>query len=215
MEWVDVLYESVLHDEFGCDETALQKMVQQKLNSRTDASLVSDSRLRPCRWLIHSPKVKPLADDEDVIIMPIPEVPYSLRIWPGSRIKEEYCIDFVVKDTSICVDTPKGFEIWTAPPKWTRLPQLRLGEFNRLVWTKEDGDVPPEGNGFLVPEGLTGLLKRDGALVFNFSIPTRPPIHPRPKRCAAGICRSGDDSSPYEALDLDTKKYYALMSPVP
>ena len=69
-------------------------------------------------------------------------------------------------------------------------------------------DVKRTGDGFIVQEGGSYLLAQNGKTLVVFTIQYRPLLDSPPKRCQAGICRSGDENAAYEALDLDTIRYY-------
>ena len=65
----------------------------------------------------------------------ISDSPYSIRLFPGNHMLQEYCIDFVRTRTCEPVSIPTGFELWFAsspvgPPRELWLPTLEVGMFN-------------------------------------------------------------------------------------
>lgn len=53
----------------------------------------------------------------------IPDSPYAIRLFPGLLAQNEWCMDFVDSRTGDAVNTPPGFQIYSARDSGT-LPWL-------------------------------------------------------------------------------------------
>ncbi|KAI0689581.1 hypothetical protein C8T65DRAFT_746118 [Cerioporus squamosus] len=126
--------------------------------------------------------VKPLPGDPDVIIIPIPGSPYSLRIWPGSLTRREYCLDYVYSDdTNRSLNRPKGYDLAAHVPMGS-LPWLALGaqelhslEYNFGIIPEHIGDGQEK---YVLRDGLVCVLTytekgHEGEEV-RFEVPVRP-----------------------------------------
>ncbi|KAF8967426.1 hypothetical protein BDZ97DRAFT_2073490 [Flammula alnicola] len=72
--------------------------------------------------------VKPRPGDKHASICPIPDSKISLRLWPAWVSRREFCLDFVDSDTREPVNSPPGFDLYSAAclsePGYHRSPLL-------------------------------------------------------------------------------------------
>ncbi|KAI1782192.1 hypothetical protein LXA43DRAFT_906514 [Ganoderma leucocontextum] len=119
--------------------------------------------------------VKPKPGTRNVFRRPIPNSPYSIRLFPGSVAQREYCLDFVHTKTGEPVNSPPGFEIWAAVENaipWlgggtTRIRSLE----HRLGFSA--ASILPGAEKFVLQDGQTCLLKRPGHKDLQFKVPMR------------------------------------------
>ncbi|KAI0715518.1 hypothetical protein C8T65DRAFT_738607 [Cerioporus squamosus] len=130
---------------------------------------------------------KPLPGDPDVQIIPLPESPYALRMWPASLSRREYCLDFVYADnTNKPSNVPQGYNLSIHVPM-ASLPWLGIGP-QALESVERNCGVRPED----MREGAEKFILRDGlecvmeyaeegseARSVRFKVPIRPGGHER------------------------------------
>ncbi|TBU35026.1 hypothetical protein BD311DRAFT_745451 [Dichomitus squalens] len=117
---------------------------------------------------------KPKPGTPNVFCRPIPGSPYSIRLFPGSIVRREYCLDFVHTQTGQPLNTPAGFELWIAPETFTpwlgvtgtmRLRSLEAMFGKSIVRAGEEK--------FVLRDGQTSILKRPGHKDLRFKVPVR------------------------------------------
>lgn len=102
-------------------------------------------------------QAKPLPGDPDVEIIPLPGSPYSLRLWPASLSRREFCLDFVyTRDNNRSLNVPEGCRLSINVPM-ARLPWLGIG-------VQDVGSVEHNCSSFtgVLPEGSEKYVLRDG-----------------------------------------------------
>ena len=117
--------------------------------------------------------------------MAIPESPYSLRLWPGSPYRREYCLDFVYANhTTKSLKKPQGYELTVHVPMGS-LPWLGIGE-QPLRSIEENFAIAPEDTHeeeerFILRDGLVCVLtyaaQGHEAREVRFEVPVRPGGH--------------------------------------
>ncbi|TFK78993.1 hypothetical protein K466DRAFT_506375 [Polyporus arcularius HHB13444] len=117
---------------------------------------------------------KPSPGDAGVFIRPIPGSPYSFRLFPGCRSRQEYCLDFVETATGLPVNSPFQFELWSigtsSIPHACGPVRLRSLECS---WGYSQKDIAPGAEKFVLKDGMTCLLKRPGHKAVRFTVPIR------------------------------------------
>ena len=111
----------------------------------------------------------------------IPNSPYAIRLFPGLLAQNEWCMDFVDSRTGDAVNTPPGFQIYSARDSGT-LPWLG-GDVNlvRPIEAFRGGtDVPnaprEATETFVLRDGQMCLLRRKGHRDVLFQVPMRAQI---------------------------------------
>ncbi|RPD60450.1 hypothetical protein L226DRAFT_428799, partial [Lentinus tigrinus ALCF2SS1-7] len=103
--------------------------------------------------------VKPSPGDPDVVIIAIPGSSYSLRMWPGSLTRREYCLDFVyANNTDKSLKHPQGYSFDVYAPMSTR-PWLGIGA-QTLHSIEHNFGIPHQDVG----EENEKIILRDGLL---------------------------------------------------
>ena len=125
---------------------------------------------------------KPLPEEEDCYVRPLPDCPFSVRIW-GKHLENQYqyCLDFIVTATGEQINTPKGYELWTVPNKKTPFALCPAGR----LYSVDRGAGAPRGDldaiaavgdseKYLLMEGMACRLIRPGMKNIYFEVPIRP-----------------------------------------
>ncbi|KAI0737109.1 hypothetical protein C8Q80DRAFT_1276661 [Daedaleopsis nitida] len=98
------------------------------------------------------------ADIMRVYIRPIPQSTYSIRLFPGAFVNEEYCMDFVHTATGEPVNSPFAFELYSiassSMPGTGRVYSMR----ESFAWARKPG-----ADRISVPEEETFLLRDGGS----------------------------------------------------
>ncbi|CDO75338.1 hypothetical protein BN946_scf184966.g6 [Trametes cinnabarina] len=119
---------------------------------------------------------KPCGEDPLVFVRPIPDSQYSLRLFPGSISRAEYCLDFVDSKTGEPVNSPFEHELWSVPnidTPWLTMPMVvKLRSAERGHGIKQDDILPGEEKYFL-RDGQTCVLTRPGKRSVRFTVPVR------------------------------------------
>lgn len=117
---------------------------------------------------------KPSRGDAGVLIRPIPGSSCSLRLFPGSPSRKEYCLDFVNSATGLPVNTPFEFELWSLGSSSTpyACPPARLRSLERS-WGYLPKDIPAGAEKFVLSDGMTCMLTRPGHKTVRFTVPIR------------------------------------------
>lgn len=117
---------------------------------------------------------KPSAGDAGVFTRPIPGSSYSLRLFPGSPARKEYCLDFVKTSTGLSVNSPFEFELWSIGSSTTApgCGPVRLRSLE-CSWGYSQKDIPPGAEKFVLRDGMTCMLKRPGHKPVRFTVPKR------------------------------------------
>ncbi len=113
------------------------------------------------------------------MIIPIPNSPYSLRMWPGPVSEHQFCMDYVLaNDTNKAVNRPTGYNLTFHVP--TPLPWLGVGE--QALHSVEanfgipDEDILPGEEKFVVSDGVVCTLEypeQDAGSVVRIEVPKR------------------------------------------
>jgi len=122
--------------------------------------------------------MKPLpGDNDDVYIRPIPGSDFSIRIF-GKYMEHtrRYGLDFVRTSTGRPENSPFEFELIAVPKQDSELYTLSELSWSRL-YSAEHGmgeqNILPGEERWILPEGMTCLLRRRGYRNLYFEIPTR------------------------------------------
>ncbi|CDO75337.1 hypothetical protein BN946_scf184966.g5 [Trametes cinnabarina] len=119
---------------------------------------------------------KPRAHDPLVFVRPIPDSKYSIRLFPGSLSRAEYCMDFIDTKTGEPVNSPFEHELWSVPNSdtpWLTMPMVgKLRSAERGHGIKQDDILPGEEKYFL-RDGQTCILTRPGKRSVRFTVPIR------------------------------------------
>lgn len=91
-------------------------------------------------------------------IIPICGSPYSLRLWPGSYTRREYCLDFVYSnDVSTSLNVPQGYRLVSRAPMG-ETPWLDLGSFEVYSaehnWAIKKKDLRAGSEKYVLRDGL-------------------------------------------------------------
>ena len=137
---------------------------------------VRSSRCHNLLTLRDDDQLKPEHDDQPgVFVLPIPNSTYSLRIFPGCRRDEEYCMDFVHTVTQQPVNSPFEFELWLisgpAAP-WNAPGVFRIHSIEHSFRLASHMIRPGEEK-FVLNDGKTYQLIRPGHKAVRFTIPRR------------------------------------------
>ncbi|KAI1781861.1 hypothetical protein LXA43DRAFT_1078154 [Ganoderma leucocontextum] len=111
--------------------------------------------------------MKPKPGTVNIFCRPIPNSPYSIRLFPGSIAQREYCLDFVDKKTGKPVSSPLGFELWSSIPDSGATSWLG-GVMTRMPYLGKAG-----AEKFVLRDGQTYVLKRLGHKDVQFKVPVR------------------------------------------
>ncbi|KAI1785785.1 hypothetical protein LXA43DRAFT_1099867 [Ganoderma leucocontextum] len=102
---------------------------------------------------------KPKPEEDNVTILPIPGTSQVIRLWPGSRTRLEYNLDFLDTKTGAAITIPDGYILVHLPPKGAYLPQRRLlsltETFRQCGWPVLDRT----GGTYVLRDGLTFALR--------------------------------------------------------
>ena len=115
---------------------------------------------------------KPEQDTSNVFLRPIPQTPYSIRLFPGSASLQEFCMDFVHTSTGQPVNSPFAFELWSTADASSLRPAVRLVSLERS-WGYAQQDIIPGGEKFVLRDGMRCILRRPGRKDLRFTVPTR------------------------------------------
>ena len=120
-------------------------------------------------------QAKPSRED-DVLICPIPNSDYSLRLWgKGLESKHQYCLDFVRNVTHLPVNSPFEYELWVVPNKsapWLPGVKSRIYSLERSFGIPQKDIVCGEER-FVLLEGTTCHLERPEMRPVYFQVPIR------------------------------------------
>ncbi|PIL25621.1 hypothetical protein GSI_11370 [Ganoderma sinense ZZ0214-1] len=119
--------------------------------------------------------MKPKPGTPNVFCHPIPNSPYSVRLFPGSIALREYCLDFVDTATGNPVNSPPGFEVWSVRGGSAGMGDGVSARVLSLEHTFGFGgaSLKPGAEKFVLRDGQTCLLKRPGYRDVQFKVPTR------------------------------------------
>ncbi|KAI0355448.1 hypothetical protein OH77DRAFT_1480059 [Trametes cingulata] len=121
-------------------------------------------------------KPPPKVTNKYVHVRPIPDTPYSIRLFPGSLSAAEYCLDFVHSASGEPVNSPFEFELWGVPDPetpWLSMPMTqRIRSIEHTHGVKQE-DVLPGHEKFILRDGLTCVLVRPGKPKIRFTVPVR------------------------------------------
>ncbi|KAI1791437.1 hypothetical protein LXA43DRAFT_973111 [Ganoderma leucocontextum] len=123
--------------------------------------------------------MKPKPTTPNVFSRPIPNSPYSIRLFPGSIAQREYCLDFVDTKTGKPVNSPPGFQIWSARDPGV-MPWLgglgggmtRMHSLDHALGFRGK-DLKAGAEKFVLRDGQTYMLKRPGHKDVQFKVPVR------------------------------------------
>ncbi|KAI9068883.1 hypothetical protein FKP32DRAFT_1617967 [Trametes sanguinea] len=118
---------------------------------------------------------KPSAGDRDVRYLPIPRSDYALRLWPGSLLHAEYCLDFVDTRTGQAVNVPTEHEIWAIPDPttpWLQTATCLLASAERAYGIPVN-EIKPGEEKYILRDGLACQLSINGQKIMRFEVPTR------------------------------------------
>ncbi|RPD60453.1 hypothetical protein L226DRAFT_469388 [Lentinus tigrinus ALCF2SS1-7] len=123
---------------------------------------------------LHVTGLKPSPGDAHVFIRPIPGSRYSIRLFPGSPVLNEFCMDFVKTATGQPVNSPFKFELWSvgASSGMDRRGAFRLRSLES-AWGYSSRDILPGAEKFVLRDGMICVLKRPGHKPVRFTVPTR------------------------------------------
>ena len=123
---------------------------------------------------------KPMPGDANVTIIPIPESPYSLRMWPGAASTREFCLDYVyAKDPKASVNKPPGYKLTIHVPggatPWLGVGRQPLHSLEASFGIRDEDIIPGEER-FVVLEGMVCSLEypeQDIGGPVSFEVPVR------------------------------------------
>ena len=120
--------------------------------------------------------MKPKPGAANVFCRPIPNSPYSIRLFPGAIIHREYCLDFVRTKTREPVNSPSDYQIWSAPE--TTTPWLGTVGMMRIRSLENSFgfsavNTPAGTEKFVLRDGQTYVLRRPGHRDLRFKVPVR------------------------------------------
>ncbi|KAI0715193.1 hypothetical protein C8Q76DRAFT_568810, partial [Earliella scabrosa] len=115
---------------------------------------------------------KPKRGTPGVFVRPIPQSSYSVRLFPGSPRAKEYCMDFVHTTTGEPVNSPFAFELWSVANPSTLQPSGRVFSLE-VTWGREEKNLRPGTEKFVLRDGTTYVLKRRGHRPLRFKVPVR------------------------------------------
>ncbi|KAI0643157.1 hypothetical protein C8Q79DRAFT_210856 [Trametes meyenii] len=126
---------------------------------------------------------KPYPGDYGVFVRALPDSDYSIRLFPGSLVASEYCLDFVRTATGEAVNSPFPFQLYCGPnpsaPMGTG-PAMQLRPLEHAFGISQK-EIAPGEEKFLLRDGQTCLLRRPGHKDVQFVVPIRRrPEAPRP-----------------------------------
>ncbi|KAH9850216.1 hypothetical protein C2E23DRAFT_887643 [Lenzites betulinus] len=122
-------------------------------------------------------KPRPGEQSPRIIIRPIPDTQYSLRLFPGSLTSSEYCLDFVDNETGAPVNSAFEFELWAVPDWDNPLAGLPIVQKMRSIENAHNidtKDIRPGQEKFILRDGQTCVLARPGKMKIRFEVPIRP-----------------------------------------
>lgn len=157
------------------DFDTVMSMTRQLLDSRGMITGVSKRPIlfRDCR--LTGIQRKPKLDAPNVFLRPIPNSQYSVRLFPGSLARQEFCMDFVLTSTGQAINSPFTFELWILPnasTPWLGGLPMRIHSLERMRGCRE-ADISPGAEKFLLRDGQTCLLTRPGHRDLRFIVPIR------------------------------------------
>ncbi|KAI0696210.1 hypothetical protein C8T65DRAFT_583633 [Cerioporus squamosus] len=119
--------------------------------------------------------LKPGPTERNVFLRPIPNSPYSIRLFPGCVLAREYCLDFVDTRTGLPVNSPFKFELLAVPNRSGPSSALGLTRITNLdsAFGVRPDEILPGHEKFLLRDGQTCLLRRPGHKDVRFTVPTR------------------------------------------
>ncbi|TFK78043.1 hypothetical protein K466DRAFT_607384 [Polyporus arcularius HHB13444] len=137
--------------------------------------------------------LKPRGTERGVFLRPIPDSPYSIRLFPGCALAREYCLDFVDTRTGVPVNSPFQYELWGVPNSGLSfgVGATPITNLESAFGVRQE-DISPGHEKFLLTDGQTCLLRRPGHKDVRFTVPIR-------RQPAAAASRAADD---VHVLDL-------------
>ncbi|KAJ3003211.1 hypothetical protein NUW54_g5420 [Trametes sanguinea] len=142
---------------------------------------------------------KPSPGDPRVVYVPIQGTRYFLRFWPGSFTWAEYCMDFVQTNNRgerVAVNVPEGYAVWTIPDSdsspWLSPACSEITSIERAHGIQPK-DIKPGEEKYIMRDGMTCQLVRDGEALFRFQVPRRPGVY------------GGDRDSPNDPIIRPTR----------
>ncbi|KAH9847612.1 hypothetical protein C2E23DRAFT_494194 [Lenzites betulinus] len=127
--------------------------------------------------------LKPRAGDPGVYIRPLPNSEYSIRLFPGSKVASEYCLDFVLSATGEPVNSPFKFNLFAGPGPTTPVgfaPTVGIQSLERSFGVAPK-DMRPGAEKFVLRDGQLCTLQRPGHNDVQFTVPLRRrPEPPKP-----------------------------------
>lgn len=102
----------------------------------------------------------------------VPDSEYTVRLWPASPSHQMHCLDFVDTETTLPVNSPSDFELWTvlnvAP---STVEYQRVHSLENIHGYYSEAIVAGEEK-FVVRDGMQYALCRPGKEVFFFNAPS-------------------------------------------
>ncbi|TFK86407.1 hypothetical protein K466DRAFT_152709 [Polyporus arcularius HHB13444] len=110
----------------------------------------------------------------NVFVCPIPNCAYSVRLFPGAFVRQQYCLDFVNSETGEPVNSPFEFELWAVhAPSWMGLVVPKKIVSQEEAYGIRLEDIKPGLESFVLRDGMACLLKRPGHRDVRFVVPIR------------------------------------------
>ena len=116
------------------------------------------------------PTPGPKHANQGVIVHPIPDSDFFVRLFPGDPAGQVYCLDFVQNDTGHPVNSPFDFELWVGA--WPRSALAQVFSVEESMGLAPQAILPGEEK-FALRDGYTCLLKRKGRKDLVFTVPMR------------------------------------------
>ncbi|TFY60564.1 hypothetical protein EVG20_g7372 [Dentipellis fragilis] len=120
---------------------------------------------------------KPFPGQDTVKTRPIPNSPYSLRLWPtGNPVFNIWAIDFVRTETGDVVVTPPNFALSIVPDldaPWLPCSGMEMRPIWH-AWGKMPESITPVMETYLAPAGASCRVARSGQRDVLFKLPVPP-----------------------------------------
>lgn len=113
-------------------------------------------------------------------MLPIPGSDYTMRLWPGSSLRSEHCLDFIETKTGKPINVPEKYSIWLLPTP--EAPWLQgTGPVELVTLERSFGLQPTEiGEGeerYILRDGMTCMLSSSDGPEAIFDVPLRRQLH--------------------------------------
>ncbi|TFY54425.1 hypothetical protein EVG20_g9709 [Dentipellis fragilis] len=155
---------------------------EASLDERGNAELMAQRRAKAKVRLdrpSHVLGAKPFPGQDTIKVRPIPNSPFSLRLWPtGNPAFNVWGIDFVRTETGDVVVTPPNFELSIVPDitaPWLPCSGMEMRPIWH-AWGRMPESITPAMETYLAPAGASCRVARPGQrdVLFKLPVPQRP-----------------------------------------